>query len=40
MQGAIWLLLGQVALTDEHVAELTELMATHHLDLTYTLTPA
>ena len=40
MQGAIWLLLSQVALTDEHVAELTELMATHHLDLTYTLTPA
>jgi hypothetical protein len=40
MQGAIWLLLGQVALTDEHVAELTELMATHHLDLTYTLAPA
>ena len=39
MQGAIWLLLGQVALTDEHVAELTELMATHHLDLTYTLAP-
>ena len=39
MQGAIWLLLGQVALTDEHVAELTELMATHHLDLTYTLQP-
>jgi hypothetical protein len=39
MQGAIWLLLGQVAITDEHVAELTELMATHHLDLTYTLTP-
>lgn len=39
MQGAIWLLLGQVALTDEHVAELTELMATHHLDLVYTLTP-
>lgn len=40
MQGAIWLLLSQVALTDEHVAELTELMATHHLDLIYTLTPA
>lgn len=40
MQGAIWLLLGQVALTDEHVAELTELMATYHLDLTYTLAPA
>lgn len=40
MQGAIWLLLGRVALTDEHVAELTELMATYHLDLTYTLAPA
>jgi hypothetical protein len=40
MQGAIWLLLGQVALTDEHVAELTELMATYHLDLIYTLAPA
>jgi hypothetical protein len=40
MQGAIWLLLGQVALTDEHVAELTELMATYHLDLTYSLAPA
>jgi hypothetical protein len=39
MQGAIWLLLGQVALTDEHVAELTELMATHRLDLVYTLQP-
>ena len=39
MQGAIWLLLGQVALTDEHVAELTELMATHQLDLVYTLQP-
>ena len=37
MQGAIWLLLGQVSLTDDHVAELTELMATYHLDLTYTL---
>jgi hypothetical protein len=40
MQGAIWLLLSQVALTDEHVDELTELMATHHLDLAYTLVPA
>jgi hypothetical protein len=40
MQGAIWLLLGQMALTDEHVTELTELMATYHLDLTYTLAPA
>ena len=40
MQGAIWLLLGQVALTDEHVAELTQLMATYHLDLTYSLAPA
>jgi len=40
MQGAIWLLLGQVSLADGHVAELAELMATHHLDLAYTLTPA
>jgi hypothetical protein len=40
MQGAIWLLLGQVSLTDDHVAELTELMATYHLDLTYALAPA
>jgi len=40
MQGAIWLLLGQVALTEAHVAELTELMAIYHLDLTYTLAPA
>jgi hypothetical protein len=39
MQGAIWLLLGQMSLTDEHVAELAELMATYHLDLTYTLQP-
>ena len=40
MQGAIWLLLGQMSLTDEHVAELTELMATYHLYLTYSLAPA
>ena len=40
MQGAIWLLLGQMSLTDEHVAELAELMATYHLDLTYTLQPS
>jgi len=39
MQGAIWLLLGQMSPTDDHVAELTELMATYHLDLTYTLQP-
>jgi hypothetical protein len=40
MQGAIWLLLAQVTLTDDHVAELTELMATYYLDMTYTLVPA
>jgi len=28
-----------MSLTDEHVAELAELMATYHLDLTYTLQP-
>jgi hypothetical protein len=39
MQGAIWLLLRQMSLTDEHVAELAELMTTYHLDLTYTLQP-
>jgi len=39
MQGAIWLLLGQVSLTDDHIAELTALMATYHLDLIYTLQP-
>jgi hypothetical protein len=39
MQGAIWLLLGQVSLTDDHVVELAELMATYHLDLSYTLQP-
>jgi hypothetical protein len=39
MQAAIWLLLGQMSLTDECVAELAELMATYHLDLTYTLQP-
>jgi hypothetical protein len=40
MQGAIWLLLRQVSLADGHVAEIAGLMTTHHLDLTYTLTPA
>jgi len=40
MQGAIWLLLGQVALTDAHVAELTELMSTYHLDKSYSLAPS
>ena len=39
MQAAIWLLLGQMSLTDECVAELAELMATYHLDLTYSLQP-
>lgn len=40
MQGAIWLLLSQVALTDAHVAELTELMSVYHLDKSYSLAPA
>jgi hypothetical protein len=39
MQAAIWLLLGQMSLTDECVAELAELMAAYHLDLIYTLQP-
>lgn len=39
MQNAIWLLLGQMSLTNDHVAELTALMATYHLDLVYTLQP-
>jgi hypothetical protein len=39
MQGAIWLLLGQVALTEAHAAELSGLMTTHHLSGTYLLSP-
>ena len=39
MQGAIWLLLGQVALTDDNLTELAALMATYHLDSVYTLQP-
>ena len=39
MQGAIWLLLGQVELTAAHVAELSELMAVYHLSGTYLLAP-
>lgn len=40
IQGAIWLLLSQVVLTDAHVAELTELMSVYHLDKSYSLAPA
>ena len=39
MQGAIWLLLSQVALTEAHAAELAALMTTHHLSGTYLLSP-
>jgi hypothetical protein len=39
MQGAIWLLLGQVELTAAHVAELSGLMDAHHLSGTYLLAP-
>ena len=39
MQDAIWLLLGQVALTDDNLTELAALMATYHLDSVYTLQP-
>lgn len=37
MQGAISLLLGQIALTDEHLTELMELMSAHRLENVYTL---
>jgi hypothetical protein len=40
MQGAIWLLLSQVQLTEQHVAELSTLMAQHHLDKSYSLAPS
>jgi hypothetical protein len=39
MQGAIWLLLGQVALTEAHAAELAGLMSTYHLSGSYLLAP-
>jgi len=39
LQGAIWLLLGQIALTDENLAELMELMSVYRLDNVYTLAP-
>jgi DNA-binding LytR/AlgR family response regulator len=39
LQGAIWLLLGQIALTDENLAELMELMSVYRLDTVYTLAP-
>jgi len=37
MQGAIWLLLSQVALTEAHAIELAGLMATYHLSGSYLL---
>ena len=40
LQGAIWLLLGQVAWSDENLAELMELMSVYRLDTVYTLAPA
>ena len=40
LQGAIWLLLGQVALTQANATELSMLMAKHHLAGTYALAPA
>jgi hypothetical protein len=39
MQGAIWLLLSQVALTEAHAIELAELMATYHMSGSYLLAP-
>ena len=39
MQGAIWLLLGQVALDETHTAELAGLMTDHKMDVVYTLQP-
>jgi hypothetical protein len=39
MQGAIWLLLSQVALTEAHAIELAGLMATYHLSGSYLLAP-
>ena len=39
LQGAIWLLLGQVALNDENLAELMGLMSVYHLDTIYALAP-
>ena len=39
MQGAIWLLLSQVTLTEAHAAELVTLMNTHHLSNIYLLAP-
>ena len=40
LQGAIWLLLNQVQLTEQHVAELSTLMAEYHLDKAYSLAPS
>jgi len=40
LQGAIWLLLGQVTVTEGHIAELSMLMATYHLSKIYSLAPS
>ena len=40
LQGAIWLLLGQVELQGEHVAELSALMSAYSLSGLYTLIPS
>ena len=39
MQGAIWLLLGQLNLDMVHVAELQTMLTAAHLDQLYSLTP-
>jgi hypothetical protein len=39
MQGAIWLLLGQLNLDMVHVVELQTMLADAHLDQLYSLTP-
>jgi hypothetical protein len=40
LQGAIWLLLGQLTVTEAHIAELSALMATYHLSKIYSLAPS
>jgi hypothetical protein len=39
MQAAIWLLLGQVTLSNEHAAELSQLFAEYRMDVSYSLQP-
>jgi len=40
MQGAIWLLLGQLNLDMVHVVELQAMLVDAHLDQLYSLTPS